>query len=180
LFFILVLGGVWVIAILTVSPIGPQESLYFTTTWFLLGVFYLIFTTMSFVLYAFYFARGKTTTTVLPCLSTTWYRLYTLFFMALMIGLIVVASIETNKTIYGLYTSAQLDVKLGCQKSDGWWPLPADDFYMGIASAKKLSARYLGHNYTGVAVQGINASVEESFWLYNFTGYCIGHVDDMR
>jgi hypothetical protein len=180
LFFILVLGGIWAIAILTISPLGPQGSIYFSTTSFLLGIFYLIFTTMSSVLYAYYFARSKTTTTVLPCLSSAWYRLYTLFFMALMMGLIVVASIETNKSINGLYTSVQIDVKMGCENSDGWWPLPADDFYMGIVSARKLNGKYLGHNQTSVAVQSTDASVEESFWLYNFTGYCMGHVDDMR
>jgi hypothetical protein len=183
-FFLLVLGGIWVIAILIMSPVGGIGPVRFTTTSFLLGLFYLMFTTVSFVLYAYYFARCKTTTTVLPCLSTTWYRLYTLFFMGLMLALIIVASIETNKSVDGLYTSGKLDIKLGCaDSSSGWWWLPDTGPYTGIASAKKLNEKWLGHNQMSLAVQPLqsdNSVVEETFFLYNFTGYCVGRFRDMR
>jgi hypothetical protein len=102
--------------------------------------------------------------------------------MGLMLVLIVIASIETNKGPDGLYTSAKVAIKLGCQNSDGWWKLPAFDRWMGIVSAKELDARWLPHNQTSLPVlgmQGNNVSMEETFWLYNFTGFCLGHVDDM-
>jgi hypothetical protein len=182
LVFILVLGGVWAIAVLSVNPLGSPGGVRFTTTSFMLGLFYLIFTTMSFILYAYYFARCQTTTTVLPCLATTWYKVYTLLIMGLMVALIIVASIETNKSDTGTYTSGPPYMDLGCPDTWTWWYLYGTG-YRGLASASKLSEKWMKGNWTDVPVQAMqtnNADDEQTFWLYNYTGYCMGHFNDMH
>jgi hypothetical protein len=143
-----------------------------------MGFFYLILTTVSSVIYAYYFARGQTPTTVLPCLSATWYWLYMLAIMGLMLTLIVVASIETNKPVDG-YTSGNPDHELGCALSGWsrpWWFDPQSGISM-FASDVDLDG------VPSLPVQAFrndNTSVAMNFWLYNFTGFCVGHMEGLR
>ncbi|KAG9194278.1 hypothetical protein G6011_04313 [Alternaria panax] len=179
-FFLSLLGGVWTLDLLITVPIFG--NLYFTTTTFLLDLFYFLFTTVSLILYTFYFFRGQTTTTILPCISSTWYRLYTLLLMSLMIALVVIASIETNKGPTGIYTSVSLETNLACANFDSeWWQLPpAASRWIGFATDEKLGEGWLTKNQAGLPVTGVkeNGSSAE-FWLYNFTGYCVGVINDM-
>jgi hypothetical protein len=180
LFFLLVLGGVWSIALLWMLPVGGGQ---FTTTSFIMSFFYVVFTTVSFVLYAYYFARGQTITTVLPCLSTTWYRLYTLVIIGLMLALVVVASIETNKSDDG-YTSEPMEVELRCARSQGVPSLLLfkPNSYLDAAIASATNPTDID-SYTGLSVQALqsdNATFAETYWLYNFTGYCVGNINDIR
>jgi hypothetical protein len=173
LFFLLVLGGVWSIALLWMIP---MEGRRYTTTSFMMGFFYIVFVTVSFALYAYYFARGQTTTTVLPCLSRTWYKLYTLVIMGLMLALVVIASIETNKSIEG-YTSAKPDHKLGCVEwSQSLLFDPQSEMSMFASNFELDSVPSLPVQ----ALQSDNASVGGNFWLYNFTGSCVGHLDGLQ
>ena len=174
IFFLLLLGGVWTLALLIFTPVLGDT--FFTTTTFLLGLFYFVFITVSLVLYAFYFIRGQTTTTILPCISSTWYRIYTLLLVGLVVVLIIIASIETNKSPTGLYTSAHLGTTLACADSSQWWQLPPPSRWIGVATDKELDGRWLKRNQTSLVVKGAQ---DTEFWLYNFTGFCMGHVDDM-
>ena len=174
-FFLLLLGGIWTLALLIITP-ALGDTLFFTTTTFLLGLFYFVFITVTLMLYAFYFIRGQTTTTILPCISSTWYRIYTLLLMGLMMVLNVIASIETNKSPTGLYTSADLGTNLACADSSQWWQLPPPSQWIGIATNKELDESVLTRNQTSLVVKGAQ---ETEFWLYNFTGFCMGHVNDL-
>jgi hypothetical protein len=176
IFFLLLLGGVWTIALLIAVPVFGD--LWFTTTTFLLGLFYFMFITVSLVLYTFYFLRGQTTTTILPCISSTWYKLYTMLLMGLMMALIVVASIETNKSPTGMYTSVELPTKMACADLNDWWTLSSGSPWIGFAADRKLHA-WLTRNQTSLQVMGEEDSGFSTFWLYNFTGYCRGHFNDM-
>lgn len=175
IFFLLLLGGVWTLALLIITPV-LGDTLFFTTTTFVLGLFYFVFITVSLILYTFYFIRGQTTTTILPCISSTWYRMYTLLLMGLMVVLIFIASIEMNKSPTGLYTSADLGTDLACADSSQWWQLPPSSRWIGVATDKELDERWLIRNQTSLVVKGPQ---ETEFWLYNFTGFCMGHVNDM-
>jgi hypothetical protein len=137
---------------------------------------------MSVILYAYYFARCQTTTTVLPCLSTTWYKFYTALIMGLMVALIIVASIETSKSDEGLYTSRQPFMDLGCPDTWAWWYLQGTGD-SALASATKLSGVWMGGNRTSLPVQAMqtnSSGMEQTFWLYNYTGYCVGYFNDMH
>jgi hypothetical protein len=182
IFFLLLLGGVWVMALLIAFPL-LGETLLYTTTTFLLGVFYVVFIGVSLVLYAIYFFRGQTTITVLPCISSTWYRIYTLLLMGFMLALIIIASIEMNKDPAGRYTSADLGVRLACQDSSLFWRSPSGnpDSWAGVATNKKLEENGLTNNQTGLPVKRLQETGPGStdYWLYNFTGYCLGDFQDM-
>lgn len=175
IFFLLLLGGVWTITLLITVPVFGD--LYFTTTTFLLGLFYFMFITVSLVLYTFYFLRGQTTTTVLPCISSTWYRLYTVLLMGLMVTLTVVASIETNKSPTGMYTSVALITKSACAYPSAILQLPPTSQWTVLATDRTLEKGWLTGNQPILPPTGDNESV--TIWVYNFTGYCMGYVNDM-
>jgi hypothetical protein len=179
--FLCLLWSIWLLAAFCILPLTRAGILY-TITSFLLSLLYLMFTTVTAIVYSFLFFQGKTTNTIFPCISSTWYRIYTLLFTGLMIGLVVVASIETNKSPEGIYTSWEPAVDLGCLSRDDWWWVTPSNRVMGLASNKELDERQLTQNKTGlpvVGVHGSSTSAPETYWLYNFTGYCVGHVNDM-
>ncbi|KAF2463048.1 uncharacterized protein BDR25DRAFT_338027 [Lindgomyces ingoldianus] len=104
-FYLILCAGLWTLSLIYTVPVF--HSLLFTTTSFLSSIFYLVLSTISFLTHAFYFFRGRTTT-VLPCISHTWYKIYTLVIISLMVVLVIMASIETNRAPDGTYTSLRL------------------------------------------------------------------------
>lgn len=177
--YLVLVGGVWALAFLYFIPgvLGPYAL--FTTTSFLTGLFYFIFLTVSVLLYIFYFFRGETTSTLLPCISSTWYRAYTLLVMSFMSVLIVIASIETNRTPIGQYASVPALVNLECTYRNRWWPLTDDSSFFGLVSHQEIVRSRSGQDFSGLPVLGMtrnNASLNDRFWLYDFHGYCVGQL----
>ncbi|KAI1136499.1 hypothetical protein F5Y05DRAFT_405397 [Hypoxylon sp. FL0543] len=84
-------------------PWTKEESMY-TTTSILVGLLDTTFLAMSIILYGYYSVRG-TTSTVIPCISSVWYKIYTVFMMIFMAALLVISAIETRKTPCGEFTS---------------------------------------------------------------------------
>lgn len=98
--------------------------------------------------------------------------------MGFMFVLIVIASIETSKSPDGFYTSAP--PALECTRLQTWWAILPNEPFSGFASREELSSTLLGQNYSSIPVARISKNnVEERYWLYNFTGYCVGQVADM-
>ncbi|EUC51141.1 hypothetical protein COCMIDRAFT_80258, partial [Bipolaris oryzae ATCC 44560] len=177
--FLGILWAVWVLAVFCIVPSIGGGVAYYTTTSFLLSLYYFMFTTVTAAIYTLFFFRGKTTNTILPCISSTWYRLYTILFTGLMIGLVVIASIETSKTVDGSYSSWEPMENLGCLGSSDWWFIGPSSQIMGFASRKESDEKWLTHDQKSVPVvrvNGTNSSAPEEFWLYNFTGYCVGQT----
>ncbi|XP_014562415.1 hypothetical protein COCVIDRAFT_84363, partial [Bipolaris victoriae FI3] len=175
-FFLGILWGVWVLAVFCIAPSIRGGVTTYTTTSFLLSLYYFLFATVTAATFTLFFFRGKTTNTILPCISSTWYRLYTILFTGLMIGLIVIASIETNKTVDGSYSSWEPMEDLGCLDPVNWWLLGPSSPIMGFASRKELDEKWLRQDQKSLPVasmNGTNSSASEKFWLYNFTGYCV-------
>lgn len=178
-FFLLVLAGVWFISFTSVAPftvvgVNIYWDSYFTTTSFLAAIFYFILLTISTILYAYYFIRGFTTSTVLPYISSTWYRLYTLFIMAFAIILIIIASIETNKFPGGSYTSMSLPIgQAKCASRNDIWTIgTGDTSFFGFTSSIDLAkSNDSGYAWTPAFK---NNSFGNQFLVYNFSGYCIG------
>ncbi|KAF2183401.1 hypothetical protein K469DRAFT_739888 [Zopfia rhizophila CBS 207.26] len=91
------------LSLITPRP-GESISSFSLTTW-LLSLFYTILLTATTVLFCIYIVRDRTTTTIIPCIVSTWYKAYTLILFAMMIALIVVSSLETRRSPCGPYTT---------------------------------------------------------------------------
>lgn len=77
-----------------------------TITSWLLSLFYTVIVTPGIAIYGYYFVHGEIhTTTIIPCISTTWYKAYSVFIMIFMGVLLTVSGIETRKTVCGVYTT---------------------------------------------------------------------------
>lgn len=182
--YVLTLGGIWSISCLSflLGTSGHVVERYYTTTSFLAGLFYFLFLTFSITLYCFYFFRGKTTTTLLPCISTTWYKAYTMLVMGFMTTLVVIAGIETNKAPTGLYTSFRIPEGFGrCSQPAEWWRFVPNSTLFGFATREEHNRTKLGYNHSSVPVMRLgenNDSLTERFWLYDFKGYCMGRLGD--
>ncbi|KAF2653847.1 hypothetical protein K491DRAFT_694379 [Lophiostoma macrostomum CBS 122681] len=115
--FLLLCGAIWFLALIFMAPgvvNGWRGEVFFTATSLVVAIFYLYFFTITLVLLAWYFIRGETTSTIIPCISQAWYRIYTLVVMGLTVVMIIFACIETNKGPNGLYTSVRLPLKTRC------------------------------------------------------------------
>lgn len=109
--FLIPVAFLWVITLLFIIPWGSGDGTFYQSpTLLIVNVFYLLFLTVTLVTYIYYFIRGPSASTVIPCMVSTWYQIYntTLIFMALV--MIIVASLETRKTTCGTYTTWPLSI----------------------------------------------------------------------
>ncbi len=81
----------------------------FTLTSLLLGVSCVALLTATGIILGIYFLYGSSTTTVIPCIGSRWYKIYTCFLITLMVVLIIVAALETRKSSCGTYTTLSKD-----------------------------------------------------------------------
>jgi hypothetical protein len=181
-FYLFISAGIWAVAFVFTAPVVPEDMSTFSTTSFVACLFYFVFITIATIIYAFYFFRGQTTSTLIPCISQPWYRVYTVLVMGFMVVLVVIASIETNRAPNGVYISAPPLVKVDCARRGDWWRVaPNSNMFSGFVSREKRNATQLGHEYPSSAVAEItrdNVSLGERYWLYNFTGFCVGQLDN--
>ena len=76
----------------------PLLSLY------ILSFYYLFLLTPPMLMFAFYFIRGRCTTTMIPCISSTWYKIYTVILGLATVFVIIMAAITTRVTVCGRST----------------------------------------------------------------------------
>jgi hypothetical protein len=135
-FFLLPIIGLIIICIFYLTPIGPGNSNYgLTFSDFILILFYLFFLFASIIIYLFYFVRGHTTTTVLPCISSVWYQIYTGVLLVLALILVIITSMETRMTSCGYYAT---------------WP-SSQDYCIGVPVASEYNGT---QGVFGLAVMG--------------------------
>lgn len=150
----------------------------FSVTNFVLILLYLYLFTSALVIVLYYFARGHTST-VLPCIHTMWYRLYSAGLAALFLALFIVASIETRKTPCGVYTSfPDLDGDSeACVTQDVSMItlFPGQVENIGISwNSHFATSTSRGNDTTGLGrVNGTIADLGR-YAMFNFTGACLG------
>jgi hypothetical protein len=83
----------------------PPSQTYLSATSFTQILFFLFFLLATTFIFIFYFLRRDSTTTIIPCLTSTWYKLYTALLFLGMLILIIIAAIETRKTWCGVWTT---------------------------------------------------------------------------
>ncbi|KAH7067978.1 hypothetical protein BKA63DRAFT_520876 [Paraphoma chrysanthemicola] len=173
--YFLVVAGVWGISIAYMIP--PYES---NTTSFLTGLFYVVFTTISSALYAFYFAKGSTTSTIIPCASRLWYKIYTIAIFVFMLAMIIIAAIETDRGPNGVYTSSPRGPDLDCAARRAWYTLAPERGFSGLASVGNASDAGVGRSNNTMIVKEIEkiGPLDGEIWFYNFTGYCVGKFEE--
>ncbi|OTA64098.1 hypothetical protein K449DRAFT_368055 [Hypoxylon sp. EC38] len=138
-----------------------------TVTSFIFYLIYQIILVISIPLFSYYFIRGLNSTTIIPCISSSWYKVYSLILMGLMMALVVVASIQTRQTPCGKYTSdlEMYDGSSLCETDDTLLVIVGDDAdrpAFGLASRPP-------NRTTGAIPMG------SEFWVDGFTGSCMGH-----
>lgn len=82
---------------------GPTPLTPFIASWA-----YALLLLVSSVTILFYWFRDRSLTpsTVIPCVSTIWYKIYTGLLIAIFVMLIIVASLETRRLPCGSYTTS--------------------------------------------------------------------------
>jgi hypothetical protein len=103
--YLLPLSILLAICIFYVIPRHGQSSSVFTPATLLLVLFYISFLSASIQIFSTYFILGKATTTVIPCISATSYKIYTYFLLLLAVVLVVVSAVSTRRTACGKYTT---------------------------------------------------------------------------
>lgn len=149
--------GFWCLGLLFITPwvgIYGWVGIWTTTAW-LLGIYYMaLITPLNFIM-GYYFLRGPLTTTLIPCISKWWYKAYTIFFAVFTVVLVAIAAIETRKTVCGKYSTLATQY---------WDPC-------AIGDLRVLRLGFESSEGFGVA-QNLNGSGQ--FVVANFTGQCLG------
>ncbi|KAH8882997.1 hypothetical protein GQ53DRAFT_664608 [Thozetella sp. PMI_491] len=122
---------------------------------FLMALFGVLLGAIFLSIYTYYtFWRGCRST-ILPCISSTWYKAFTILFYLFCIFMMVCSAIETTKTPCGVYKN---------------WNdhNPCPGFVPIGANPESL--------YFGLAALGVNGTSEggSKVTITNFTGSCIG------
>lgn len=68
-------------------------------------VTYLLMLAVLFILCLWYFARGYATTTLIPCINSVWYTVFTIFWYCLIVVAFVINCLEMRRTSCGIYTT---------------------------------------------------------------------------
>jgi hypothetical protein len=83
----------------------PPSLPYLATTELLFNSMYLVLTVASIGIHTFYVVTGKATSTIIPCIHATWYKIFTMAFMVSALVCVVVAALETRVRLNGIFTS---------------------------------------------------------------------------
>ncbi|KAI1378727.1 hypothetical protein F4677DRAFT_465848 [Hypoxylon crocopeplum] len=141
-----------------------------TVTALLFYALYLLNFVVSIPLFICYFIRGFNTSTIIPCISSPWYKAYSMFLTALMVTLVIVAGIQTRKTPCGKFTS---------------WPAGTGDRFLCESNGSLLI--HIGNEpdrlMFGLASRFPSKTIgtilgKDEFWVDNFTGSCMGYWSD--
>jgi hypothetical protein len=82
----------------------PPSVPYQSTTGLIFNSMYFVLTIGSISIHTFYVVTGKATSTVIPCIHATWYKIFTLVFIVAAFVCAVVAALETRIRQNGIVT----------------------------------------------------------------------------
>ncbi|KAI0141952.1 hypothetical protein BJ166DRAFT_91024 [Pestalotiopsis sp. NC0098] len=162
----------WAVCALYVIPLSAISAYgrYMTTTMFFVAIYYLVFLTITVALFAYYFIRGKTTTTIIPCMSSPFYRTYTYCFFLGSLALMIIASIETNRNPAGGYTSENWDGHANSACS-------SEIYFVGIKNAILSAVTSTQPPLADGSVPSVTTnSSNATYYMYDFAGYCSGKL----
>lgn len=128
---------------------------------FAMVIFYLVIFACSSLTLLYYFIRGANTTTIIPCASMLWYKIYTIVISVMMVLVLILVALETARTPCGSYSV---------------WP-PAQ--WHGTACPQRILpvGQDEGSGF-GLAFRSRNSSetrgwMDNEFDVLNITGVCL-------
>lgn len=149
-----------IICLLYMIPASGEGTIYKASTHLLVNVFYLLFLSVTLITHVYYFIRGRSATTIIPCIVSTWYQIYTCILILLVLVTIVIATLETRKAVCGIYTI---------------WPAGNDEWTCGgvyvnsnsTSNPFGIAMRYASPNNTTLLQQG-------EYSIMEWDGLCMG------
>ncbi|KAM7218506.1 hypothetical protein V8F06_006110 [Rhypophila decipiens] len=170
-FFLTILLGLWTIAMLIAI-----SSMDVTATAFLALVFYHFLLGSAIILLSIYFVQGKTTTTIIPCISSNWYKVHTAVTFLVAISLFVVGCIETRQTPCGTFTSypGYMGDLMGCLKKESL-PIRVNTGKVAEPPPVRLGTLDIPEGF-GIGFFSPLSRDPRQFVMMNFTGTCLGNL----
>ncbi|KAH8881135.1 hypothetical protein GQ53DRAFT_888841 [Thozetella sp. PMI_491] len=166
---LMVILGLWTISVLYLCVLYFVTHVGFTMTSFLTTWLYLVVMTTTVATFSYYFVRGNKST-IIPCIGSTWYKGYTLTLASLALIVIIVAAIETRRTPCGKYTS---DSGLRSDFTACW----TRDLDIVPLHAGEIPSFGLATTQPGQSLNNETTLNVGEFWVYNFTGLCLGRLE---
>ena len=83
---------------------GRWVGWYLPISAFAMAIFYLVVFGCSSLILLYYFIRGANTTTIIPCVSMLWYKIYTIVISFMIVLCLVMIALETARTPCGTYS----------------------------------------------------------------------------
>jgi hypothetical protein len=102
-FFLICVFMLWALCLSHLMP--KTAKMLYTATNFMIGIFYFVHLTAMLGTFTYYFMSGDSTTTVIPCIASRWYKIYTCALLGMMLLVIFVSALETRRTACGRYTT---------------------------------------------------------------------------
>lgn len=162
--FFLLMIALWVM--LLFHTFGSFLAAYQSLSYLMCMVLYHLILIPSLFVIGYYFAKGMTTSTIIPCISATWYKIYSITIMSLMLGLFVISTLETRKTPCGTWTIT------GGFEGDYWSCKLGTLEFIRVDPGLEGDAFGIASTYSEAGV--ISKLEAGQFWVDNFTGSCIG------
>ena len=169
-FYLLLVIGLWLICLMCFVPLGSDDGPIFdTVTVLMITTFYLYMLSVSAAVCGYYIFQGSSST-IVPCISSYWYRAYTISLFLYGLATITLASVEINQ-VPGGYNASPLNWSGGtCMPMSGsTYVVDSTRSIFGIAVANVTGSPFKPKPYT----ETFNTSAGGSVWVYNFTGICM-------
>ena len=123
-FFLLTCLLLWVICLMQFIPLPGNEWNYQTSTQFFASLYYMAFLSVTILTLAVYMLPRHQNTTVLPCITSTWYKIYTGTLIVGTLLVFIITALEARKTPCGRLTSLVPEFDLGiCGSSTYVYPI---------------------------------------------------------
>ncbi|KAK0627391.1 hypothetical protein B0T14DRAFT_512533 [Immersiella caudata] len=162
--FALPLVGLLPVGVLTTLP-GPwHRTGRMSMTAYLGALLSTVDLLLAVGIYGYYAVRGGCRSTIIPCISKTWYKVLTALFWAAWLGLAVISAVETRRTPCGKYTTAREHMdSYHCPDLIAIGGEPRDDFGISRWVSESREAEFEVLRFVG-SCQGV---VMESIGIYN-------------
>ena len=102
-FYVLIILALTGYTLSNLSQIRPSS--YLTTTYVINLTYYCFLMVSASLILTFYVVRGNTTSITIPCITSTWYRIYTAVLFLGMLVMFMFGMIETRNTWCGTWTT---------------------------------------------------------------------------
>jgi hypothetical protein len=95
----------------------PPSFHYISLSHLLMSTTYLILSTSALLITSTYVLRGRTKSTLIPCINATWYKAFTVVLAPIGLAVIIVAALETRQLANGETSTLP---EFQCKQTKAW------------------------------------------------------------